>query len=284
MARILLIEDNRDHLELMAYLLGAHGHVMLSAGSAESGRTMMRCCEEIDLIICDIKLGNASGIDLVRSLRNSGRFSGVPIVAVTAGSVGQAPDAFAAGFNRYMLKPIDPETFVAEINGCLPSRCIRPPSPRVATTSASALPAPLARDDGPQPTILAVDDRLPNLDLICALLRPLGYRVLTAHSVEGAITRARRDEPHLVVTDVHMGDGTGFDLIRALQRDPTLQHIPWLVTSATYLSVDARAQELGLDDSNFILQPWEPHALVCKVRNRLRQNRKWSARETREER
>jgi CheY-like chemotaxis protein len=118
-ARILLIEDNRDHLELMAYLLRSQGHVMLSAGSAESGRTMLECCQEIDLIICDIKLANASGIDLVRTLRKSGRFSGVPIVAVTAGSMGQAAEAFAAGFDRYILKPIEPENFMAEINRCL---------------------------------------------------------------------------------------------------------------------------------------------------------------------
>jgi CheY-like chemotaxis protein len=118
-ARILLIEDNRDHLELMAYLLRSQGHETMNAGSAESGQTMMRCCREIDLIICDISLGNASGIELVRALRQSGRFDNVPIVAVTAGSMGQAPEAYAAGFNHYLLKPIEPETFLAEIKRCL---------------------------------------------------------------------------------------------------------------------------------------------------------------------
>ncbi len=119
MARILLVEDNPDHLELMAYLLRSQGHETINAGSAESGQTMMRCCREIDLIICDISLGNASGIDLVRTLRKSGRFGSVPIVAVTAGSMGQAPEAYAAGFNHYLLKPIEPETFLAEIKRCL---------------------------------------------------------------------------------------------------------------------------------------------------------------------
>lgn len=119
MARILLVEDNRDHLELMAYLLRSQGHETINARSAESGQTMMRCCREIDLIICDISLGNASGIELVRALRKSGRFGGVPIVAVTAGSMGQAPEAYAAGFTHYFLKPIEPETFLAEITRCL---------------------------------------------------------------------------------------------------------------------------------------------------------------------
>jgi CheY-like chemotaxis protein len=103
----------------MAYLLRSQGHETMNAGSAESGQTMMRCCREIDLIICDISLGNASGIELVRALRQSGRFDNVPIVAITAGSMGQAPEAYAAGFNHYLLKPIEPETFLAEIKRCL---------------------------------------------------------------------------------------------------------------------------------------------------------------------
>jgi CheY-like chemotaxis protein len=120
-ARILLVEDNPDQLELIAHLLRSQGHETINAGSAESGQTMMRCCGEIDLIICDISLGNASGIDLVRTLRKSGRFNRVPIVAITAGSMGQAPEAYAAGFNHYLLKPIEPEIFLAEIKRCLAS-------------------------------------------------------------------------------------------------------------------------------------------------------------------
>ncbi len=268
MARILLIEDNRDHLELMAYLLRSQGHFVLSAGSAESGRTMMQCCQEIDLIICDIKLGNANGIELLRTLRESGRFSSVPIVAVTAGSMGQAPEAFAAGFNRYILKPIEPETFIAEINRCLAGDG-NPRSQRAVTASPVLVEERAAAHPA---TILAVDDKSANLDLVIALLEPLGHHVITARGVEEAIARARKDKPDLLLTDVHMGDGTGFDLIRAIQRDTTLKHIPWLVTSATYLSMDARAKEIHLDDSNFILQPWDPKVLIGKIRKRLRSN------------
>lgn len=268
MARILLIEDNRDHLELMAYLLRAQGHVLLSAGSAESGWTMMECCQEIDLIICDIRLGKASGIDLVRTLKKSGRLSGVPIVAVTAGSMGQAHEAFAAGFDRYILKPVEPETFVAEITDCLAGNG----SPRFARGAKTSASPALAEElpDRQHPTILAVDDKSANLDLVSALLQPLGYRVITAGGVAEALARARKDSPDLILTDVHMGDGTGFDLIHAIQEDATLRHIPWLVTSATYLTMDARAKDFHLDDSNFILQPWEPQKFIAKIRNRVR--------------
>ena len=263
MARILLIEDNRDHLELMAYLLRSQGHVLLSAGSAVSGYSMIRCCEEIDLIICDINLRRESGIDLVRAIRKSGRLNDVPIVAVTAGSMGQAPQAFAAGFNGYILKPIEPGFFLIEIN-----RFLSGGSSVFSAPAENAIPAVRPEED--PAIILAVDDKPANLDLIEALLQPQGYRVINARGVEEAISRARRETPNLVLTDVHMGDGTGFDLIRTIQKDDTLRHTPWLVTSATYLSMDARAQEIQLDDSNFILQPWEPQSFIAKVQERLR--------------
>jgi two-component system cell cycle response regulator len=275
LARILLIDDNRDHLELMAYLLGAQGHVLLSAGSAESGRTIMECCQEIDLIICDIRLGKESGIDLVRTLRKSGRLSGVPIVAVTAGSIGQAHEAFAAGFDRYILKPIEPETFVVEITDCLAGHG----SPRFAGAAKTSASPALAEElpVKQHSTILAIDDKSANLDLISALLQPLGYRVITARGVEEALARARKDGPDLILTDVHMGDGTGFDLIHAIQEDARLRHIPWLVTSATDLTMDARAKDLHLDASNFILQPWAPQNFVAKIRNRVRGGKGLSA-------
>lgn len=265
MARILLIEDNRDHLELMAYILRAQGHMPLSAGNAESGRTMITCCEEIDLIICDINLGSESGIDLVKALRKSGRLKHVPIVAVTAGSVGQASAAFAAGFDHYLLKPIEPETFIAKIKECLAS------SGKASARPAGAPVTPSDASRGRQVTILAVDDRSANLELISALLQPLGYRVITAHGVEEALARVRSEHPLLVVTDVHMGDGSGFDLIRTLQQDPGLHHIPWLVTSATYLSMDGRAADLHLDDSNFLLQPWDSETFIAKIERRLKE-------------
>lgn len=266
MARVLLIEDNRDHLELMAYLLRAHGHTPLSAGSAESGRVMLKCCEEIDAIVCDIQLGPASGIDIVRALRKSGRFAGTRIVAVTAGSVGRAHEVFAAGCDHYMLKPIDPETFVADVLGIkVAAMPERKQVPQPATVPVPAQPP------GKEATILAVDDRAPNLELLRTLLTAVGYRVVTAGGVHEAVVCARRLKPDLIITDVHMGDGSGFDLIRQIQGDDTLRVMPWLVTSATYLALDFRAQEIGLDDSKFLLQPWEPQDLLARIDERLNQ-------------
>ena len=260
MARILIVEDNRDHLELMAYILRSHGHTILSAGSAESGWTMTECCEQIDLIICDLNMPRTSGLALVRRLRQSERYATVPIIAVTAGCLGQAHEAFDAGVSRYLLKPIEPVFFIREISAFLAGEAKTRPQTPVA-------PVPTQRPQ--RATILGVDDKPANLELISALLTPIGYRVIKAEGVEEALARARNTRPDLVITDVHMGDGSGFDLISKLQADVELSQIPWLVTSATYLAMDERAKRFHLNESNFILQPWDAQDLIAKIDDRL---------------
>lgn len=260
MARILIVEDNRDHLELMAYILRSHGHTILSAGSAESGWTMSECCEQIDLLICDLGLPRLGGLQLVRRIRLSERYTSVPIMAVTAGSLGQAHEAFDAGVNRYVLKPIEPVLFIREVNGCLGIDHLPP---------AQAPPSSKALTPQRRAAILTVDDKPANLQLVAALLEPIGYRVIHAGGVEEGLAQAREKHPDLIITDVHMGDGSGFDLIRRLQLDPNLSEIPWLVTSATYLAMDDRAKQFNLNESNFILQPWDAQDLIARISNRL---------------
>ncbi|HKW16775.1 MAG TPA: response regulator [Terriglobales bacterium] len=260
MARILIVEDNRDHLELMAYILRSHGHTIMSAGSAESGWTMTECCQQIDLVICDVHLPRVSGLSLVRRLRLAERYKTVPIMAVTAGSLGQAHEAFAAGVSRYMLKPIEPALFICEVNSCLGGA--NPPLAQVPSSSSALGPQQRA-------TVLAVDDKPANLQLVAALLDPMGCRVVQAGGVEEGLAQAREKHPDLIITDVHMGDGSGFDLLRRLQSDLNLSQIPWLVTSATYLAMDERAKQFNLNQSNFILQPWEAGEFVAKICSRL---------------
>jgi CheY-like chemotaxis protein len=195
----------------------------------------------------------------MRRLKQSERYKHVPIIAVTAGSLGQAHEAFDVGVSRYLLKPIEPAIFIREVNSCLAGegKAVPPPSCSPAKHVAE------------RATILAVDDRRANLELMVTLLGPIGYRVIMAGGVEEALALARQAHPDLIITDVHMADGSGFDLIRQLQADVNLSRIPWLVTSATYLGMDERAQQFNLNGSNFILQPWDPRILIAKVQQRL---------------
>lgn len=124
MARILVIEDNPENLELMVYLLRAFGHLPLAA--TDAGKGLAAAARELpDLILCDLHLPGVDGYEVARRLGDDPDLGRIPRVAVTASAMaGDRARGLAAGFDGYIEKPIDPETFVREIESYLPA--VRP--------------------------------------------------------------------------------------------------------------------------------------------------------------
>jgi two-component system cell cycle response regulator len=119
MARILVIEDNADNRELMSYLLRAHGHAIETAADGELALEAL-AGNRFDLIICDVHLPKVDGLQIVATVKSTHALRSVPIVAVTAlAMVGDRERLLAAGFDAYVPKPIEPESFVGQVEECL---------------------------------------------------------------------------------------------------------------------------------------------------------------------
>jgi CheY-like chemotaxis protein len=72
--------------------------------------------EKPHLIICDIQLPKLSGYEVVQWLKEEPALRTIPILAVTAyAMVGDRDKVLAAGFDGYLTKPIEPETFVSQV-------------------------------------------------------------------------------------------------------------------------------------------------------------------------
>lgn len=113
--RILIIEDNPANMELMEYLLHAFGHDVVSALDGIAGIELAQSMLP-DLIVCDVHLPKMDGYEVVRHIKNIPALAGIPIVAVTAlAMVGDKEKLLNAGFDAYVGKPIDPESFVAQM-------------------------------------------------------------------------------------------------------------------------------------------------------------------------
>lgn len=114
-AVILLIEDNENNRYLATYLLEAGGYKVVYALDGPSGISLAN--EMVpDLILLDIHLPGMDGYEVARELRQPGKLQRVLIIAVTSyAMVGDQEKVLAAGCNGYMEKPIDPDTFVSEI-------------------------------------------------------------------------------------------------------------------------------------------------------------------------
>lgn len=116
---ILLIEDNEQNRYLATFLLEKRGHRVLSAVDGPQGVSMaQKLCPHV--ILLDIQLPVMDGYAVARALREKAELRTVPIVAVTSYAMtGDREKVLAAGCTGYIEKPIDPETFVDEIEGYL---------------------------------------------------------------------------------------------------------------------------------------------------------------------
>jgi two-component system cell cycle response regulator DivK len=121
-ASILVIEDNPASLKLARVLLVSEGHEVRTAIDAEEA---LRALESYrpNMILTDIQLPGMDGLELTRRLRGDPSWHGTVIVALTAYAMkGDEDKARAAGCDGYITKPIDPDTFAAQILAALAKR------------------------------------------------------------------------------------------------------------------------------------------------------------------
>lgn len=118
---ILLIEDNEQNQYLLTFLLEQHGYRVLLASDGARGIEAAKSAQP-NLILLDIQLPLMDGYAVARALRQSEALLHVPIVAVTSYAMpGDREKALEAGCNGYIEKPIDPVTFVGEMERVLGS-------------------------------------------------------------------------------------------------------------------------------------------------------------------
>ena len=113
--RILIIEDNEQNLYLLSFLLEQNGYQVLQAKDGLAGIELATQTLP-DMILLDIQLPGMDGYAVAQILRSNESLVHVPIIAVTSyAMVGDRERGLAAGCNGYIEKPINPDTFLAEI-------------------------------------------------------------------------------------------------------------------------------------------------------------------------
>lgn len=118
---ILIVEDNEDNLTMLDYLLTAHGYATLVARDGADG-VRIATQERPELILLDIRMPGMDGYQVAAAIRRTPGLEQTWIVAVTASVMDSDLGAItAAGFDGYVSKPIDPETFIGEIEQFLPT-------------------------------------------------------------------------------------------------------------------------------------------------------------------
>ena len=120
--KILVIEDNGDNLYLTTFILEKNGYEVFQARDGREGIELAGRIKPA-LILLDIQLPEMDGYAVARELKKDPALSNIPIVAVTSyAMVGDREKIMASGCAGYIEKPINPDTFMAEVEQHLPTR------------------------------------------------------------------------------------------------------------------------------------------------------------------
>ncbi len=118
---ILVIEDNERNLYLVSFILEKYGYKVVQARDGQTGIGLAREINP-DLILLDIQLPVMDGYAVAREMMKDRELRSIPIVAVTSyAMLGDRERVLAAGCKGYIEKPINPATFVTEIEQYLPA-------------------------------------------------------------------------------------------------------------------------------------------------------------------
>jgi twitching motility two-component system response regulator PilH len=112
--------------------------------------------------------------------------------------------------------------------------------------------------------ILLVDDSKTELHHLSELLRRKGYEVRTAENGEEAMRRLADDKPDLILMDVVMPGQNGFQLTRAITRDPRFADVPVIMCTSKGLETD-KVWGMRQGARDYVVKPVDADELIAKI-------------------
>lgn len=124
MRTILVIDDDSDIRELVAWKLTQAGYATLSASDGAEGLAAAIAGDAAgrppDLILCDWMMPKMTGIEVCRSVRANPLISRIPLILLTANAdEAEVESGFAAGVDDYIVKPFSPRELLGRIQAVL---------------------------------------------------------------------------------------------------------------------------------------------------------------------
>jgi two-component system, OmpR family, alkaline phosphatase synthesis response regulator PhoP len=124
-ARILVIEDDKDIVELVRYNLEKEGYQMTACIEGATGLAQVRKSAP-DLLVLDLMLPKLSGLEICKEIRRDERLGRLPILILTArGDEADRVVGLELGADDYVTKPFSPRELVARVKALL--RRVQPP-------------------------------------------------------------------------------------------------------------------------------------------------------------
>ncbi len=248
MPKILIIDDNEGVQKLLRIALLGKGVETDFKKNTKSALLALEA-NDIDLITLDLHLGNESGLELLKIIRQGSRR--IPVVVFSGYLNDQVEkECRLAGANEVLCKDIPIDNLVTQVMRIIHARdrILQHPTPRA------------------DQLILIVDDDSQIRNLLEIFFKKKGYQVKQAENAQEAITTMRNHSCNLVLLDMHLPDQDGLTTLQKLiQINPAIGVL--MITGDSDISKVSQAISLGA--YGYILKPFDFLYLELVVLSKL---------------
>ncbi len=271
-ARILVVDDESQNLDLLEAMLTSSGYEVLLAGGGEEGLRMARE-QKPDLILLDLMMPGLSGFEVCARVKTDPQTGGIPVLLVTALSqISDKERALAAGGDDFLTKPFQRAELLTRVEALLSVRHLNRDLDRAlaylheleVTRHAQHPRKPAAPTPPPEGagTMLVVDDELLARQLFADVLRDAGYVTHEAENGEQALEIARREAIDVVLLDIMMPGMSGLEVLAKLGE--LAPDSPVIIVTANPTSDNAIAA-LRLGAFDFIVKGFKNEVMLTTV-------------------
>jgi len=238
--KILVCDDDPWLLNIVSKLLTENGFVPLLTSSAPEMLQKAKI-ESPDVILLDIVMPGVSGWDALHLLRADESLRGIPVIILSGLSEQDAQFAKPDLISGWVQKPFDAEQLCAAIDGIAHRK---------------------------RKLVLLVEDDADLARVISSTLEQHGVELLSADGALQAKAIVARRDPDLVILDLVLADGDGFEVVNFLRQHDKLRKVPLVVYSATEV-VKEDQERLRLGKTEFLtkahITPEQLEALVLQL-------------------
>jgi DNA-binding response OmpR family regulator len=271
-ARILIVDDETQNLELMEAMLTSSGYEVFLA---QEGEEALRLARERrpDLILLDLMMPGLSGFEVCARVKTDPQTGGIPVLFVTAlNQISDKERAMAAGGDDFLTKPFQRTELLTRVEALLRVRHLNRDLDRALAylheleltrhaqqPKKPAAPTPPAEGAG---SILVVDDELLARQLFADVLREAGYITHEAENGERALEIARQETIDVVLLDIMMPGMSGLEVLAQLGE--LAPDSPVVIATANPTSDNAIAA-LRLGAFDFIVKGFKNEVMLTTV-------------------